>query len=174
MEGHLGEIAPASSDADGSKTRLLAFPSGLRGIRQGGLRRRRVFLVFGNSGPARADTSLARYRRISPLCRGNIERQAERLVVDGAALGHLENRHVLQVALGFQQKRRDWRSLPITRCFWVHLTQASPEPPRAAVGCGVNNVTQATRANEQKARRRLICVGDVIGQERIPSRTAAI
>jgi hypothetical protein len=66
---------------------------------------------------------------------------------------------------GFNLKRRDWRSLPITRRLWVHLTQASPEPARATVGCGVNVVTNATRASEQ--RRKAICVGDVIGQEQI-------
>ena len=75
---------------------------------------------------------------------------------------------------GSNMKRRDWRSLPITRRLWGHLTQASSEPARATVGCGVNVVRQATIASEQKPRRRAICVGDVIGQERIPSRTAAI
>jgi len=68
---------------------------------------------------------------------------------------------------GSNIKRRDWRSAPIARCLWVHLTQASSEPPRAAVGCGVNIVTHATKASEQKPRRKATCGGDVIGQERI-------
>ncbi len=74
---------------------------------------------------------------------------------------------------GSRIKRRDWRSFPMQSCVWVHLTQASSEPPRAD-SRGTNTARQASRASRKKPQRAAICVGDVIEQERVPSRLPAI